>query len=191
MNDKEVVKRMEANKKGNSFIKVKDRKENFDNHPTVRQNSPAKNELERISKLILDKISKKISQKFQLNQWKNTDLKWFKQIRNKNLYNLAIFDIKDFYLPVKECLLKNATNFAEISEISEKTKQRYSTLENLYFYVCEAVGNFLLDPTSKNYNKKGIGLHRGDGLAIFKSISGSKTEKIQKIIYKSYLKITT
>ena len=64
MNDKKVVKRMEANKKGNSFIKVKDRKENFDNHPTVRQNSPAKNELERISKLILDKISKKISQKF-------------------------------------------------------------------------------------------------------------------------------
>ena len=101
MNDKEEVKRMEANKEGDSFIKVKDRKENFDNHPTVRLNSPARNELERISKLILDKISKEISQKFELNQWKNTDLKWFKQIRNKSLYNLAIFDMKDSYLLVK------------------------------------------------------------------------------------------
>ena len=101
MNDKDEVKRMEANKEGDSFIKVKDRKENFDNHPTVRLNSPARNELERISKLILDKISKEISQKFELNQWKNTDLKWFKQIRNKSLYNLAIFDMKDSYLLVK------------------------------------------------------------------------------------------
>ena len=67
MNDKEEVKRMETNKEGNRFVKVKDCKENSDNYPTVRLNSPAKNELERISKLILDKISEKISQKFELN----------------------------------------------------------------------------------------------------------------------------
>ena len=35
MNDKEEVKRMETNKEGNSFVKVKDRKENSDNYPTV------------------------------------------------------------------------------------------------------------------------------------------------------------
>ena len=33
--------------------------------------------------------------------------------------------------------------------------------------VCEAVGNFLLCQLSKNYNKKGIGSYRDDGLAIF------------------------
>ena len=76
MRDKEVIKRMETNEEGNSFITIKDCKENFDNHPTVRLTNPAKNELVRISILILDKINKKISQKFDLNQWKNNaDLK--------------------------------------------------------------------------------------------------------------------
>ena len=86
MRDKEVIKRMETNEEGNSFITIKDYKENFENHPTVRLISPAKNELGRISKLILGKIKKKISQKFELNQWKNTDavIDWFKQIKNKN-----------------------------------------------------------------------------------------------------------
>ena len=125
MRDKEVIKRMETNEEGNSFITIKDHKENFDNHPTVRLINPAKNELGRISKLILDKINKKISQKFELNQWKNTDivLDWFKQIKNKHLYKFATFDIKEFYPSIKECLLKNAINFAEQhTETSEKDK---------------------------------------------------------------------
>ena len=52
---------MNGNKEGNSFITIKDHKENFDNHPTVWLINPAKNELGRISKLksILDKIKKK------------------------------------------------------------------------------------------------------------------------------------
>ena len=125
MRGKEVIKRMETNEEGNSFITIKDHKENFDNHPTVRLINPTKNELGRISKLILDKINKKISQKFELNQWKNTDVvtDWFKQIKNKNLYKFATFDIKEFYPSIKECLLKNAINFAEQhTEISEKDK---------------------------------------------------------------------
>ena len=81
MRDKELIKRMETNVEGNSFITIKNHKENFDNHATVRLINPAKNELGRISKLILDKINKKISQKFELNQWKNTDtvIDWFNQ----------------------------------------------------------------------------------------------------------------
>ena len=68
MRDKEIIKRMETNEEGNSFITIKENKENFDNHPTVRLINPAKNVLGRISKLILDKINKTISQKFELNQ---------------------------------------------------------------------------------------------------------------------------
>ena len=56
--------------------------------------------------------------------------------------------------------------------------------------VCKAVGNFLLYQYSKNYNKKDIVLYRDGGLAMFKSVSGSKTEKIKKD-YKNCLKITT
>ena len=63
----------------------------------------------------MDKIIKKISQKFELNQWKNTDvlIDWFKQIKNKNLYKFATFGIKEFYPSIKGRQLKNAINFAE------------------------------------------------------------------------------
>ena len=57
LRDKEVIKRMETNREGNSFITIKDHNENFDNQPTVQLINPAKNELGRISKLILDKIN--------------------------------------------------------------------------------------------------------------------------------------
>ena len=215
MRDKEVIKRMERNKEDDSFITIKDHKENFDNHPTVRLINPAKNELGRISKLLLEKINQKISQKFELNQWKNTDtlLDWFKQIKNKHLYKFATFDIKQFYPSIKECLLKNAIiNFAgQHTEISEKDKAiifhaRKSLLFNGQHVwikkngglfdvtmgafdgaeVCEDVSNFLLYQLSKNYNKKDIVLYRNDGLAIFKNVSGSKAEKIKKDIQKLF-----
>ena len=81
--DKNAIKRTETNEEGNRFTTIKDHKENFDNYPTVQLISPTKSELERISKLILDKINKKISQKFELNQCKNTDvvIGWLKQIK--------------------------------------------------------------------------------------------------------------
>ena len=103
--DKEVIKNMETNEEGNSFIAIKDHRENFDKHTTARLINPAKNELGRIIKLILDKINKKISQKFELNQWENTDIviDWFKQIKKKHLYKFATFDIKQFYPSIKEC----------------------------------------------------------------------------------------
>ena len=73
----------------------------------------------------MDQINKNISQKFELNQCKNSDLvtDWFKQIKNKHLYKFATFDIKEFYPPIQEHLLKNAINLAEQhTEISEKDK---------------------------------------------------------------------
>ena len=57
MRDKEVIKQMETNKEGNSFITVKDYQGNFDNRLSDQLINPVKNELRRISKLILDKIN--------------------------------------------------------------------------------------------------------------------------------------
>ena len=55
--NKEVIKRMFVNGEQNCFITLKDHKPNFQNNPTVRLLHPAKNELGRISKTILDKIN--------------------------------------------------------------------------------------------------------------------------------------
>ena len=57
LKNKEVIKRMFVNGKQNCFITLKDHKPNFQNNPTVRLLHPAKNELGRISKTILDKIN--------------------------------------------------------------------------------------------------------------------------------------
>ena len=42
--------------------------------------------------------------------------------------------------------------------------------------VCELVETFLLHKLSMKYNKNNIALYRDDGLAIFKNISGPKSE---------------
>ena len=57
--DKEIIKQMETNGENNSFITIKTHKENFDNHSTVRLIHPTEKQLQRISKLILDKSSQK------------------------------------------------------------------------------------------------------------------------------------
>ena len=70
-------------------------------------------------------MENKNQSKFELNQWKNSDVvnDWFKQVKTKNLSKFGTFDIKEFYPSIKECLLKNVRNFAEQhTKISEKDK---------------------------------------------------------------------
>ena len=45
-----ILDKIEINGKGNSFITLKDHKENFTNHPTARPINPSKNEIGRINK---------------------------------------------------------------------------------------------------------------------------------------------
>ena len=89
--DKGILDRIDINSKNTCFITLKDRKENFLNNPTVRLINPAKNELGRISKAILDNISKRLCTSLNINQWKNraTIIEWFKRIEQKHLYKIS------------------------------------------------------------------------------------------------------
>ena len=51
---------------------------------------------------------------------------------------------------------------------------------------CKLVGTFLLHKLSAKYNKNDIGFYHDDGLAIFKNISGPKSEKIKMSIQKLF-----
>ena len=106
---------MDINGEGNCFITLKDHKENFQNNPSVRLINPAKNELGRLSKFIIQAINKELRHKFNLNQWKNTEdvIDWFNSINEKQLCKFVIFDIKDFYPTIKEPLLRQSLDFAE------------------------------------------------------------------------------
>ena len=45
---------------------------------------------------------------------------------------------------------------------------------------------FILYKFSLKYNKNNIDLYRDDGLAVFKNISGTKSEKVKKDIQKLF-----
>ena len=55
--------------------------------------------------------------------------------------------------------------------------------------VCELVGTFFLYKLSLKYNKNDIRIYRDDGLAIFKNISGTKSEKLKRILKNCLKKI--
>ena len=126
MKDKDILNRMLTNGKNECFITLKDHKPNFKNNPKARLINPAKNEIGRISKNILDKINHQLRDSLRINQWKDTSgvIEWFLKIPDKNRYKFAIFHIKDFYPSISEKLLTNALNFVkEIIDISREDMQ--------------------------------------------------------------------
>ena len=143
---------------------------------------------------------------------KNTQnvTEWFTKIKEKSKYKFIVFNIKNFHLSIKETLLIKAINFVEkLVNITNEDKGIIKHARKSLLYdnsepwmkkdsgwfdltmgaydgaeVCELVGTFLLYKLSLKYNKNDIGLYRDDGLAIFKNISGPKSEKIKKNIQK-------
>ena len=97
-----------------SFITLKDHKDNFLNNPTCRLINPTKSELGKVSKQILDKINETIIRKTHVHQWKNTraTLDWFINIPNKDQHSFIAFDIVNFYPSISHKLLEDALSFA-------------------------------------------------------------------------------
>ena len=63
----EVLNRVKINGENNCFFTWKDHKDNFANNAKVRLMNPAKNELERISKVTLGKTNLAIREHFSFN----------------------------------------------------------------------------------------------------------------------------
>ena len=96
------------------FITLKDHKPNFKNNPTCRLINPAKSEIGKVSKQILDRINKKVNASIKINQWENTAsaVAWFNSISNKDQYSFNTFDVVDFYPSISIDLLNAALDFA-------------------------------------------------------------------------------
>ena len=96
MRNKEELHQLDINEESNCFFILKDHKENFQNNPTVRLINPAKNDIGRISKVILDKINSSLIKQLKVNQWKNTQnvIEWFMKIEEKSKQKFIVFDIK-------------------------------------------------------------------------------------------------
>ena len=63
-----MLQHMDIEGESNSFITLKDHKENFQNNPSVRLINLAKNELRRLSKFIIQAVNKELRHEVNLNQ---------------------------------------------------------------------------------------------------------------------------
>nr|XP_054750112.1 uncharacterized protein LOC129255808 [Lytechinus pictus] len=222
-NDLKIDERMETMAQKQAFITLKDHKDNFENTLPCRLINPAKSETGRISKSILDNINDAIRRATCVNQWRKTSavIEWFKNIKEKEKHTFISFDVVSFYPSISEKLLRQAIEFAKeyinipARDIKIIMHARKSVLfdkdtpwkkkdsGNLFDVtmgsfdgaeVCELVGLYILNILSKQYGKEHVGLYRDDGLAVFKSISGSEADHIRKNLTKTFqqlgLKIT-
>ena len=101
--------------KPETFITLKDHKDNFYDRSSCRLINPTKNELRKISKKIIEQINQEILTKTDVNQWKNTSnvINWFNNIENKKDCSFIQFEIKEFYPSITEETLEEAISFAK------------------------------------------------------------------------------
>ena len=117
---KDIAKKLQLDSRINSttkreaFITPKDHKPNFANNPTCRLIYPAKSEIGKISKQLLDCINTTLVSKLKLNQWKNTKavLAWFTGIQHKEFHSFIAFDVVEVYPSISIDLLGAALEFA-------------------------------------------------------------------------------
>ena len=109
-----IIDRIQINDTGNSFTILKGHKENFLDRPTARTLNPAKNEIGRRSKHILQNINVTLSEKLKVNEWENTETRYklIQNIPNKYLHKFLMIHVKDFYPSIKVNLLWEAIRFA-------------------------------------------------------------------------------
>ena len=107
--------RTEQIAKQQAFITLKDHKDNFANHPTCRLINPAKSEVGKVSKQILDNVNSKIKKVTRLNQWKNTSdvINWLTNTPDMQKHSFASFDIDSFYPSITESVLSKAISLAK------------------------------------------------------------------------------
>ena len=112
----ELENRMHAYTNTQCMITYKDHKENSITRPTFRLINPAKTDLGRVSKSILDNINEEIRSKTKLNQWRNTQtvLSWFNNLEKRKKMSFFKFDIQAFYPSISPELLINSIKFARL-----------------------------------------------------------------------------
>eukprot|EP00794_Sanderia_malayensis_P020876 gene20876-22928_t len=200
------------------FTTVPDHKDNFENNPKCRLINPAKIELGKVSKRILEKIIKTVRESTKVHQWHNSEdvIQWSECV-------FFQFDIAEFYPSIsKQLLLKSlafAENFIDIDPndkniILHARKSLLFTNDDVWLKkngdpnfdvtmgsfdgaeLCEIVGLYILDKLKKPYGSETSGLYRDDGLCCSRNIDVPKSERIRKNIVKLFndefeLKITT
>ena len=111
----DIDDRVDVMSENPAFITIKHHKRNFEDNTQCRLINPAKSQIGKISKTILDSINIELRASLKLSQWKSTRevIDWFDTIENKRDKNFIQFDICEFYPSISEELLTKALDFAQ------------------------------------------------------------------------------
>ncbi|KAJ8048904.1 hypothetical protein HOLleu_01408 [Holothuria leucospilota] len=211
----EVSDRINVMKPTDAFVTLKDHKPNFTNRPTCRLINPAKSELGKVSKSILDRVNEKVRHATNLNQWRSTSdvVEWFSKIQQKERATFMLFDIAEFYPSISEDLLKQSLDWSR--QYCEISQLEYNTImhcrKSLLFHnnrpwvkkdnpstfdvtmgsfdgaeICENVGLFILHTLRKTVTSSDIGLYRDDGLAVLKNMTGRTADNLRKKVISAF-----
>ena len=191
-----------------AFLTLKDHKPDFENHTKCRLINPAKSDVGKISKSILDTVNSKIRKQTGVNQWRNSSdtIAWFQSIPLKNRKSFISFDIVDFYPSITESLLDQsidwATQFTAITDsdiriikharksllfhdglpwVKRDSSNAFDVTMGSYdgAEICELVGLFILSKLKDTFGNN-IGLYRDDGLVLLDTKSGRLSDKATK-----------
>ena len=205
----DLADRIDTMAEKHAFVTLKDHKPNFENNPSCRLINPAKSEIGKISKVILDKINTAVRKSSQVNQWRSTTetIDWFKKINDKANCNFMVFDIVEFYPSISANLLTDALNFArQYVHISQSDEEiilhsrksflftndktwikRKTTGANPFDVPMGCFDGAEICELIGLYILNGIsdlvsdvGLYRDDGLAIIRNCSPSDKERLKK-----------
>ena len=202
--------RIECLAERDSFITLKDHKDNFMNNPKCRLINPAKTEMGSISKQELQEINQAIRESSHLQQWRETKavVDWFKDINDKPNKRFIQLDIEEFYPSITEELLIKALAFAKskvhipsnITNIiiharksllfsnGETWKKSNNELFDVTMgsfdgaEVCELVGLYVLHHFNISFPNINFGLYRDDGLGYHAELPGPSLESTKKSI---------
>ena len=185
----QISDRVQVHSEQPAFVSLKDHKDNFRARETTRKPcrliNPAKPDIGKLSKKILQEINKEIRAKTGLNQWQSTDemLSWYKEKENKKSLRFFKFDVEAFYPSISATLLENSINWARTLRVEITTRDERTIMtarRNFLFYnneawkkkenpnfdvtmgsfdgaeVCEIVGLFLLHQMVEN----GLGINK-------------------------------
>ena len=113
-----------------AFLTVKDHKRSFaTNVPDFRLINPAKPDIGKVSKKILERVVYSYREAIGVNQWRSTSdvHKLLKGLKGKNNLKFLQFDIEKFYHSITKSLLSKAINKAkEHVHISKDEDERQS-----------------------------------------------------------------
>ena len=95
----DLADRMEIYAESEAFITLKDHKPDFQQRPQCRLINPAHPEMGILSKQLLERCNKTVSEATSANQWCSTKdaIKWFKRLPNKANRRFIKFEVKEFY----------------------------------------------------------------------------------------------